>query len=426
MKKYYALFYVELYLISTLLLLCLGPVHFKLHNQVLFWSLIFLYHSFFACGYIFGLKKYKNIDYRIYFSPSLFYFSLSFGLIAIFLAYINLNLVSSFDIYDYFRSIKKGLSDPDLLYVDRMVALAENGLESKNRLINFLLFFFAFFKYLFIFYAFYFWKDLNLLNRLTFFSFSLLFISTSIAAGVNSQLFLFSIFSIFSWSLIEYIQKNKTPNFLLAFLLFVPAFSYFAFTMSKRGGDTTNFEKTSPLGDINVTNNLSAVDNFSFLDSLAFGFQWFNYYLVQGYYSFSLILDRHFDWTYGFGNSAFLQRQFNLLTNIDIYTMTYQYKIENIWGKDQWHSFYGQFANDFGLFGLVLLMFFLGFLLARIWCSVIYYKSFFGMALIPIFAIMIIFFPANNQVFGYIDTLSFFVFIFFLWLFDNKKVRFFR
>jgi hypothetical protein len=113
-----------------------------------------------------------------------------------------------------------------------------------------------------------------------------------------------------------------------------------------------------------------------------------------------------------------------MLTGIDVSNLTLQAQIAEYWSSAQWHSFYGQFANDFGFIGLSVLMFILGYFLSRVWASVIYNNSFYGMSLLPILALMFIFFPANNQVFGYIDTLSYFLFMSIFWFFEDKKLRF--
>ena len=139
---------------------------------------------------------------------------------------------------------------------------------------------------------------------------------------------------------------------------------------------------------------------------------------------FSLIINLDLNWTFGFGNSDFLQRQFLLITGIDLSGSTFQSRISDYWSSAQWHSFYGQFANDFGLIGLSILLFILGYFFAKVWGSVIYNKSFYGASLLPIFALMFIFFPANNQVFGYIDTLSYCLFMTIFWFFEDKKFRF--
>jgi hypothetical protein len=43
--------------------------------------------------------------------------------------------------------------------------------------------------------------------------------------------------------------------------------------------------------------------------------------------------------------------------------------------------------------------------------------------MMPILVIMFIFFPANNQVFGYIDSISYFFIISLFWFFENFKIK---
>lgn len=219
---------------------------------------------------------------------------------------------------------------------------------------------------------------------------------------------------------------NRYKYFLgiivLCFVLSLIPIGSFGYIMSQRGGGFEYFLSISPLSDISILMKTPELD--SFFGFYQYSMVWLSSYLVQGYYGFSLILDMDLNWTYGFGNSAFLQRQFFLITGSDIGELTYQARISPVWDKDaQWHSFYGQFANDFGFIGLSFLMFFLGYFFSRVWLSVIYKNSFYGAALLPIFALMFIFFPANNQVFGYIDTFSYFIFVSLFWYLEGKKLR---
>ena len=147
-----------------------------------------------------------------------------------------------------------------------------------------------------------------------------------------------------------------------------------------------------------------------------------DYYLVQGYYGFSLIFDVDWSWTYGFGNSEFLQRQFQLLSGVDISGLTYQAKVDSFWGKSaQWHSFYSQIANDVGILGLIPFMGLLGYYISYTWHRAVYRNNFYSAALLPIFAILVIFIPANNQIFGFIDTFSYFFVVSFCQLGLSKK-----
>lgn len=427
MKKYIPLILVEGYLIVTLLALYLGPIEFKIHNQAFFAALIFLYHGFFILGYWVSIKTSRKINAKIIseFSPKYYYISFFVGLIGVFGTYNNLMLSSSIIPYDFFDNVIRGFFEPGLAYTDRMISV-EMGVTSDSRLFNILSIFFSFFKLLFIFQFVYYWKQLGRFQKLLAFIYSLLFVSVGVAAGVNSVVFIFCIFLVFSIIIVlyafEYAHLRRV--LIICGILFLLPVAYFGNIMSERGGGFEYFLSTSPLGDISVSAISPDIEGMSLIDLLSYSFVWLDYYLVQGYYGFSLILDLDHNWTFGFGNSAFLQHQCLAITGIDISPLTFQHRISHLWDESaQWHSFYGQFANDFGLIGVAFFLFLLGYYLSRIWSSIIFNNSFYGAALMPIFMLMFIFFPANNQVFAYIDTLSYFIFISIFWILEGKKVR---
>ena len=425
MRKYLPLVLVEVYLLSTLLLYYFGPVQFRGHNTALFMTLMLIYHGVFILGYYISIRTYQfnkiKIDKR--FSSKFFYFSFFFGLLSVLGTYQNLMLAPSIIPYNLFEEIGRGLREPGLVYLGRMNAISD-GLSSSSRVFNIISIFFAFFKLFFIFLCLYFWRNLNILKKLLVFIYAFLFISSGVSSGTNSVVFIFFIFGSLSLFVMYYLRS--TGNFLkiLPFMgiAFLIPLGFFGYIMSKRGGGFEFFSTTSPLGDITVSAVTESIENI--FDFYYYTFVWINYYLVQGYYGFSLILNLDLNWTFGFGNSDFLQRQLLLITGIDVSDLTFQARISEYWSSAQWHSFYGQFANDLGFVGLSALMFIMGYFLSRVWASVIYNNSFYGMSLLPIFALMFIFFPANNQVFGYIDTLSYFFVISILWFFEGKKLRF--
>ena len=51
----------------------------------------------------------------------------------------------------------------------------------------------------------------------------------------------------------------------------------------------------------------------------------------------------------------------------------------------------------------------LGFYFSRIWLISVEYNNIYAKLLIPLIVVMVIFIPANNQVFGYLETLSYFI-----------------
>jgi hypothetical protein len=428
LKRYMPLLIVELYLLLTLILFFFGPINFKIHNFKLFIILMLMYHISFIAGYVVaGFGRTRSYIPTLQKSSKLFYISLFFGVIGILNTYRTLLDSASFIPWNIFQEVYDGMTDPGLIYTDRMVAL-ESKVESSSRIFNIISIFFAFFKLLFIFQFTYLWGEISLLKKFIAIFYSLLFISPGIASGTNSVIFIFFIFV--SSSALVSIYLNR-PDLIFRYgsifsiFFLVPIYS-FGYIMSQRGGGFDYFAKTSPLGDIEekVFFNLS---DGSIFDFFYYSYVWMVYYVTQGYYGFSLIINLDHDWTFGFGNSAFLQRQFQMLTGFDVSSVTFQRKITEFWDESaQWHSFYGQFANDLSVPGLVLLMFALGFIFSRVWLSVLEHKSFFGAALLPIFIIMFVFFPANNQVFGYLDTFSYAVFITFFWLVEGRKIRLLR
>jgi len=428
MKKYLPLVLVETYLVFTLLIYYFGPVNFRGHNTGLFLLLISSYHVAFILGYYISIRTYKfnkiKIDKR--FSSKLFYFAFFFAVLSVLATYQNLMLAQSIIPYNLFEEIVRGFNEPGLVYLERMKGGATNigGVSSGGRLFNILSIFFTFFKLFFIFLFLYFWNYLSYFKKFLALMYCFLFISSGLASGTNSVIFIFFIFTSLSLLVLSFIRQTRSFLKIIPFMgaVFLIPVGFFGYLMSNRGGGFDYFSGTSPLGDISVSASTPYLT--SFFDFYHYAFVWLNYYLVQGYYGFSLILNLDQNWTFGFGNSDFLQRQLLMLTGTDVSNLTFQAQISNYWGAAQWHSFYGQFANDFGFAGLSVLMFILGYFLSRVWASVIYHNSFYGMSLLPIFTLMFIFLPANNQVFGYIDTLSYFLFMSLFWFFEDKKLRF--
>lgn len=424
MKRFLPLFVAEFYLLISLILLYFGPVRFELHNSFLFVVFLVLYHLAFIFGYFLSLRLYKPfiVDNVPEVSGCGFYTLFILSVASVFLSYKNLMMNDGLIPYDIASDIVRGLAEPGVVYAERMQRMDEAG---GSRILNVASLFFSFTKFLFLFYLIYFWSSLSFWRRALSVIFLLLFPLPGIVSGTNSVVFYLFIFIVSTVILVLYIRSYRYLKFLLFlgfFTMLIPI-GYFGYIMSQRGGGFEYFALTSTLGDVNVLVDTPDVDGI--LDYYYYSLVWINYYLVQGYYGFSLILGLDWDWTFGFGNSAFAQRQLLMLTAVDVSGLTFQRKITDFWDESaQWHSFYGQMANDFGFVGLSIFMLMWGFFLSRVWLTVLYEKSFYGAALIPMFVLWLLFVPANNQIFGFIDTLSFMIFVSFFWLLENKKVRF--
>lgn len=427
-REYYPLLIVEGYLLLTLLIFFVGPVHYALHNPVMFAVVMALCHGLFIVGYIAGIRLRTRggaVRSENTYSNTTYWLLFSFGFLGVWVAYKNLTMMDGMFPVDFFGDLRRGFTEPALVYSDRKIA-QEDSVVAGSRLVNIFSFFFAFTKLLFIFYFLYYWQQLSAFKKYLAVIYSFLFVAPGITAGVNSVVFQFSLFFMISILTILYQTKSKyfmRMSLVLGALFLLPL-SWFGMLMAERGGGFDYFASTSPLGDISISPSVQDPLAASAFGFLYYSFVWLTYYVCQGYYGFSLIFQLDWQWTYGFGNSEFLQRQLVLLTGIDVSPMTFQARIDHLWDETaQWHSFYGQVANDVGVAGLPLLMFGIGYLFAKVCKSVIREGSFYALALVPIFAVMFIFFPANNQVFGYIDTLSYFMFVSVLWLVSIKTKR---
>lgn len=425
--KYTPLILVEIYLISTVLLFSLGPINFEIHNEIFFWLLLVFYHFFFIFGYCIGVGRYfdKGVILSSHvFSNKMYWILFCLGVVGVWAAYKNIMMLDGLIPYDFFENLFRGFVEPGSVYAERMQVL--DSFSSSSRLFNIIFMFIAFAKMLFVFYFIYYWSNLNFVKRLTAVLYSLIFLSAGISAGVNSIIFIFVIFLMCSLLVVAYEMKyaHFKKMLIVAAVLFLLPISWFGKIMSERGGGFDYFAFTAPLRDVGVDYSFVLDASPSIWEFFYYSFVWLCYYVCQGYYGFSLILNLDFNWTYGFGNSEFLQRQFLMITGVDIAPVTFQSRIDHLWDKSaQWHSFYGQIANDVGFVGVAFVMLLIGFIFARVWSSAIFKKSFFALALIPIFIIMFVFFPANNQVFGYIDTFSYFLFVLLFWVFESKKIR---
>ncbi len=425
MRRYIPLLCVELYLLGTIFVLFFGPLNFNLHNLDLFLVLIASYHISFVLGYFVSLKTYKlkSFSHVVVFSSFNFFFILFFATLACLVTYKNVSLSTSIIPWDIFKQVYRGVSSPAEVYVEKHKIL-DSGVSASSRFLNVISVFFMFFKFLFIFYCIYWWRVLEFYKKMIFFMFCFLFISPSLSGGISSILFYFFIFTTASLVFVKILRGELKflRFFLFSIVLLAIPIGFFGYMMSLRGGGFDFFNTLSPLGDISARVDTPEIDTI--LGFYYYSFVWLSSYIVQGYYGFSLALGYEWIWTYGFGSSHFLQSQLLIIAGVDVSDFTFQSRVSHLWDeKAMWHSFYGQIANDVGFVGVSLVIFLFGFLLARVWASIIYEKSFYGSAMMPILVIFFIFLPANNQVFGFIDTISYFFAILVLWFFEGKRIK---
>jgi hypothetical protein len=148
--------------------------------------------------------------------------------------------------------------------------------------------------------------------------------------------------------------------------------------------------------------------------------------VTQGYYALSLSLDREFLPLFGFGNSMFLYRNLARLTgDDDILNRPYPVQIEKDgWqAYGNWASIYPWIASDVSFPGTLVVVFLIGRLFALIWLDTLDGANPFAVALFAELVIMLIYFPANNQVLQSGEPLVAFYALLILWWRTRRNVH---
>jgi hypothetical protein len=150
-----------------------------------------------------------------------------------------------------------------------------------------------------------------------------------------------------------------------------------------------------------------------------------DFYLTPGYYALSLALKEPFVPMFGVGNSMFLGRQAaRLLDDPAIEDMPYPFRIEKYgWNAiGLWSSIYPWIASDVSFPGVIVVVFFIGFLFALSWQDTLVGTNPYAVVMFSQLVIMLFYFPANNQLLQSGEGLTAFWITLILWLSTRKKL----
>ena len=429
---YLPIILIEIYLGFSLILYQFGPVQWKTANVGNFWFYIILYHLSFIVGYVLTARKYKvslkNIEryntINLYIVKYMWVFLFICAVLSLIKAmglfnsseFIPLNLPSEFI---------KGLFNPGEQYRLKMAA-AELNNYTGNKITSGILALFAFIVSSMIPVCVLLWNRIKLPQKIVFFTIVLFEFTTFVSVGTNKGifdlLFLFSA-SILIFIIANYDGKNlrllvKDIKLLVGVTVFLLFFSmwFFSWTMKSRVVSIADYTETLT-EDVSITEYVNTDPQGDKTESLFSNFVYgMSSYIGQGYYGMSLSIGEEFTSTYGLGNSRFLSSNFKYFFGIDVEPYTYQAKISDRWDQyAQWHSFYSYMANDFSFPGVAIIMFLIGASLAAIYKDAIYGKNIFAQCLLPVYAIMFLYMPANNQVFTFMQSFSTFFELMILW-----------
>ncbi len=124
-------------------------------------------------------------------------------------------------------------------------------------------------------------------------------------------------------------------------------------------------------------------------------------YVTNGYNCLTVALHSEHKWTYGFGHSAFLSSYIDRFLHTNISERTYYHRLSNeqrypLVSKSLWPSAFVQLADDLTFWGVVLFMSVLGFVVAKVWKSILFENNYWGVLLLGQLMLGVLFLPANN------------------------------
>lgn len=430
---------VQVYLAISLLIFVFGPVSWPIANQTQFWSLIASYHIAFIGGYWLAVRwkpirkagcPEEHISITLY---RFFWPLLTIALIAMLIGHRNLTMAPSYIPTSMAIDFYRGLVNPLDGYLYKLSNEAKANF-SGNTLVTALYGLLIVSKAILINFLVMSWPKLSIWKRGTGLFVTMIPLISGVSVGTNKPIFdlLFLYSSVLAVNVLlarrsgigQFLATRKTLVIVVAALIvFCPY--YFQHTMSQRA-PTLDYVESLSSKTTKITTNPKFKE---FCDSG--GHQRYqacmfatmaSTYLTQGYYGMSLAIEKPFETTYGIGSSTFLLESFQKYLGIDLRPRTFQHKVSEQWSEQgQWHSMYSQWANDIGFWGVTIGMLMLGYVSATIWISAIEFHDFIARCLIPLFVVLFLFIPANNQVFNILETLSTFWLLMIPWIYQRFK-----
>ena len=421
----FPIWFFEGYLTLTVLIFAFGPWSWPVRDPIKLYGFLLLAQIALWLGYQRGINyKSKSIYKGHWKIETLILISLIFNLLWIvpnFMLRMGLNEFSYDSIY---KAALMGFTDPGAMFLSKIKAYKE---IEETSLLGYITIIITPVLWPLFPLGVVFWDRMKKWMKIGLVVCVLADIVSWIAIGTNKGIADFVM--LFPWLLLArkpriltpvYSRKQAKLAFMgLAFLVILIIF----FSMGQYGrGGKASTELQDPLAGITADRENVVMD---FLPRVAQGaYASFTSYVTQGYYGLSLALQEPFEWTYGIGNSYFLwglSRRYLGPTTIS--DMTYPARIEKYgWPRlERWSSIYTWLACDLTFPGVLLAVFGIGWLFARVWLDVVRNNNPYAVALFPLLIIMLFYFPASNQVLAFSTTAVPFGVFLFLWVYNKKR-----
>lgn len=394
------------YLLVTILLYLLGPTSFAKSNLGFLLPLLVVYQLAFAAGYSARLKS-RSISSAPRSAPASrgaivrrVRFAIVIGLASSVLAIFAYTDMRSLSLEQVWGSIQSSLSDPSSAY--------ENSFETERSSgpIYWILVLLAPIAWSAIALAVAYFRELGLVYQMFAASMILLEATRWIVLGRNKGVFDIGLI-IGTVLLLKHLQRRYISGrdgpsrprakwaglrlLITSTLLLILLLTYFTNTVSARGSGLADQHMYGGEVLLGLTPEWMQ-GTLVYLTS----------YLTQGYYALSFADQLPWQPTFGVGHSYFLLVNFSELTQIPFFDATYQARMVHF-GIDpfvNWHTMYLWFANDLHWLGVIPIMAITGWLSAYIVQMSVVQHSAIAYPLASLLMILIVYMPANNQVFS--------------------------
>lgn len=210
--------------------------------------------------------------------------------------------------------------------------------------------------------------------------------------------------------------KNIKKVSVYVMALFIIAIIAFGRNMQSRSGSDFSSLYLDQIFDINYNSSINTFFLSNLSDAAQALYIYVVNYLTNGYNGLECIFDCSFSPCMGFGNNATITG-FGRILGFDVEPQSYLTQISDIHGWDQyvnWHSCYAWLANDVSIYGVPFVVYFIGKITCASLCLYRKYNDLLSGIVFVVFAVMVMFFFANNN---YLASVFYpFMIIFPIWL----------
>lgn len=414
---------IEIYLFSTLLLYSFGIWDYETNAPLRFYTTLISYHVIIFLGYYFFIHKHVNtVKEYTFFSRNNLKIFFTINLFMMYLACVRVGGLDSFSIVDLYNKVLFSILDPSAAYRLKFLVTRDNvflGFLGTLILVSW-----SPIAYAILPMGFYYYKELNKIEKSLFIANILMTLLAAIVIGTTKRIVDLGIISLMSLILLNpyYLKsakRNLGKKFLLLLTLLVVISIAYQFVGSRGFASYWNDSNYLLGGLVPVDHDSIIFDIFP--ESMYSLMAIICSYFTQGYFPLSYAFDvDNVNFHLGYSSLWFVDK-------FDLNHETYQYAVEAILGWDsrvQWASAYTWIANDVGFIGLPIVLFFIGAFIGTLYKEFVEQRTLISFILLYYMFVMIFYLPCNFQIFQDIDGVIGFHFFLFLWVMSRLKISF--